>query len=667
MRSRSLGLFAVVVASASLFASNDAHAFNPSTHRRIVETAVDSMQVSQPAPPAPAGVTPAQWSAFLGRLKPAVDKLDLLYTGLEPAWSVLGFNNPETCEYHVRNADGRELNLLHPDVSRIKEFKYYPGGGANLCTYSPQMGPQRPVTPLGAVLGWHAASIDARDDDQILTVRPTSVAFAGLLQEGASRITETALGSLFFVITCAADLLDGGDFSLSSCSRDAFDLSRKVNPVEYLQGLIPGIGRYTNEDFGGLFHFVDVEANLYNRYNDPRGLFYENAGPNYPGAVDVAIMIATDLLGLTLDPSSLGIDFYGRYDRVQRSDIQWQAHSLGHTELSPVSNLGHFGWDMFDKYGNSDASWLGFPLHAIGDSAAPHHVVGTTSWGHRPFEDAVANKEDALLLRVDDAGFAAQQARVLGIAFGALRDFDGDPSVANFVIREARGTRQLAENDGDWVYKDGASIEYLTPGRVTESIDSYRSDVGRMRPFVEQAIGQTIAFLVKAGERATGPDRVNELSLCPAGEYYTGVGTGCRPGTPPSPPNVSEPIGFVPVSCQDNGATCTVATDCCGGLICIGGHCSNPPPPCGNVGASCSAGGDCCSPLTCSGGQCAASGPACGGSGTSCSSDANCCEPLVCAGGRCGVQSCPGLECTSSDQCGNVLCLRGCCDYKGPK
>jgi hypothetical protein len=43
---------------------------------------------------------------------------------------------------------------------------------------------------------------------------------------------------------------------------------------------------------------------------------------------------------------------------------------------------------------------LGYPLHAFEDATFPHHIACTTSWGHRPMEDA-ANDMRTDILKYD--------------------------------------------------------------------------------------------------------------------------------------------------------------------------------------------------------------------------------------------------------------------------
>jgi len=74
--------------------------------------------------------------------------------------------------------------------------------------------------------------------------------------------------------------------------------------------------------------------------------------------------------------------------------------------------------------GYSDAKGLAWPLHAIGDVCAPHHVVGTTSWGHRPFEEIVDHHEPSFIpeFDTDDAGTQLRSIVMKGFSSRTRRE-----------------------------------------------------------------------------------------------------------------------------------------------------------------------------------------------------------------------------------------------------
>ncbi|MBX3227888.1 MAG: hypothetical protein KIT84_23035 [Labilithrix sp.] len=656
----------------------DAQAYNEPTHRRIVEVAVDAMRASstQAGPiPRPDGVDPAQWDAFITRALRATNDLSRLRTGLTGAYD--GFydrdhndsrarpkqivgggspavdiflenaNDPRVCDYRLKSSArpespipaGREYNLLNAGNARIFEFPYVVEDGYRPCAFKPWADGRSPG--LGDVLGWHAASVDWRIADSSMWVRPTNTGMFGLLQEAQSRAFEYAGGALVFPFLCLYNLFTGRSCSMA----DAQNIASSVNVLELVQGLVPGVGPIDAAVNVGMWHFVDVEATQ-NRFNDTRGLFYENAGPNFPGAFDVAIMVATDIAGLTLHPfASEGVKRYGAYDRRSRNGFQWQAHNVGHTEFSPVSNLANHGWNTF---AGIDAAALGWPLHAIGDSAAPHHVTGTTSWGHRSFEDAVEQLGEGLLPRpTSTEAFGAVRDRVLRSAFEHVRDLNANSiSIPSFVINEARVTRDLARNDDDWIFKDSTSVEYLTPLLQQHSIDAYKDHPEKLRPFVEHAVANTIAFLIVASERMRPNEPAFEAStLCGENQYFTGRGSGCAEGIAPGLGQQSMPLGLRAVSCVAAGQSCLVTSDCCDGTTCNGssstgyGRCEAPPPPPPPP------------PPTCVHGSCTSNSNCIPGSGV-CGAD-GCCQAPVCSHGTCSTDA----DCLVGEYCSGVCCL----------
>jgi hypothetical protein len=580
---------AIAISLCALMASSEAGAYSEETHQRIVEAAVEAM-LSAEAAPAPQDVSATEWGAYTQRVRGAALGLAKLRTGLLGAYRMtlfpdptttlpgLTYNDPGICKYQGSNQASRDFNLINATNIRIGDFTYYANKQYVPCAYTALSAtdhPDRLGGALGPTLGWHAQSIDARVDDTILWVRPTHAGVTGLVLEATNKAVEFGLGAVLVPFVCLAELLIGGDCDID----DAFDLATRVNPVTLVEGLIPGIGPISSTDYVGVWHFIDVGASS-NRYNDIRGMHYEGAGPEHPGALDVAIMAASDIAGLSLNAfSSEGPERYGRYDRIERTVTQWQAHTLGHVEFSPVDNLARGGWDAFVA-DPTTAQYLSWPLHAIGDAAAPHHVVGTTAWGHRPFEDS-ANKELAALLptSADALAFDEFRKRVLRIGFDAARAFQADPSIQAFIEREAHATRTLARADGDWVFQDGLSILWQI-GSETAANAPYRGALARVRPFVEHSVGHTIALLARAGELARDLG-VDPQTLCPVGGHFTGEGTGCADGPAPPPPAVVPlPFGlspiFEPQVCQAYGDTCGLESRCCDNVPCTSGRCRYP-------------------------------------------------------------------------------------------
>lgn len=688
--------------STSLYLATTTHeaaAFNEYTHRHIVETAVAISADDLTLLSAPAGVDSNAWANLVRRAPLIAPRLSRLRTGVTPAIhgadvrdvmdieasppvdlvnDPQAINNiPWVCGYFAKsdrlsNQDpvthqnptpepgGREYNLLYANRIRIMDFPYYPNMTYDGCAYSstPSLIRTDIVGRVGAVVGFHASWPDKRTSDQVLWVRPASTILAGgVLQELYYDAFDYTAGAVLIALECLASAVS--EQSFKDCNtKDGLDLARQIDPAQYIFGAIPGIGPIKDDAFGGLWHFVDVDASV-NTFNSVRGMLYENAGPEFlPGVLDVLIMAATDIAGVGLNAtSSAGVEAYGQYDLHQRSKPVWQAHNLGHTEFSPVSNLAHYGWEHFD---GQDASWLGFPLHAIGDAAEPHHVTGTTAYGHRPFEDAVDNVRDDLMPSklVKPVDFAAMEGRVLAIAAKALADFDSHPKVEDFVVHEARATRELSRADGGWPYNDASSFQYQFGDR-TASIDSYQKATGalvRMQPYVEQAMGYTLAFLIHAAERVGDGAAFDATTLCPDGDYFTGdpinvhndipgCATGPDPGLQESLQLATPPgLAGTGVSCGAIGEACNTNNDCCNNTPCSGPGGTCGVATCTLVGTHCDQSSDCCGGLVCAANQCV--------------------EPSACPGPTCIVPDDPTTGCPPQfDSCSHI----GCCYSSGPK
>src|SRR6185436_5920468 len=147
------------------------------------------------------------------------------------------------------------------------------------------------------------------------------------------------------------------------------------------------------------------------------------------------------------------------------------------------------------------AAWLGWPLHALGDAVAPHHLIGSTGWGHRPFEDAVDRQwwpiryvADPASNQVGDvAAQTVQVQRILSQAFKWRRfilDWRAkhpgkDVPVRDLVTAVAQETLTELVAKGTWPYGATASTYYLAGGDTKEnSISSYQGDTTRMQPLI---------------------------------------------------------------------------------------------------------------------------------------------------------------------------------------
>jgi hypothetical protein len=150
--------------------------------------------------------------------------------------------------------------------------------------------------------------------------------------------------------------------------------------------------------------------------HDKRGKFMEKAGPGgNPDLLEEMVIALYDLLGwhvrhdLSNGPAAYQITAGGdgHPDSVLRSASQWETATGAHIDYTPVDNLAMSGWTTFTAAVKPDAvtlaavqgaPGLGWSLHALGDATVPMHVVGTTGFGHRPYEEAFDNRWEQLVI-----------------------------------------------------------------------------------------------------------------------------------------------------------------------------------------------------------------------------------------------------------------------------
>ncbi len=464
---------------------------------------------------APAGVDATQWNQFLLDVSKAVGQL----AGVEP----------------------------------VAITSYKPGGVFNELAASGFGGTSPSV---GRALGDLAAAVDGNHDDSHLWIRPTSALGLGEVKKIWEKAWKTAVGSLLVPFVCGYELIFGGD----DCVGDAGDLASEADVVTKIEGLIPGIGDISGDPFTTVWHFINVQESplIDNEFDDRQGLYYLQAGwfgPALAGVpqvdpVDLAIYVFSSATGLSIDYDgsdgpkhyeiTAGNDFHR--DTKHRSKSLWQALPLGLTALEPVDNLGKYGWDRF----RADAATvtgpkrfenLKFPLHAIGDACAPHHVIGVTGWGHRPYEDAEAQLWPRLRQHhapvTDDAAAGGERAaqlaqakRILARAFTYRQDIlawraahgrpKTDVPVRDLVTRLAIETRDVATAAmglglvDAWPFDVRQSMAYalgdagaIADGLKYAAITYYHEhaqSLPRMRDLVERGVAMTLAFLVSAVE-----------------------------------------------------------------------------------------------------------------------------------------------------------------------
>jgi len=254
---------------------------------------------------------------------------------------------------------------------------------------------------LGSILGTQAGAIDNLPHDLSLWFKPTNTVVAELVKDGASDLWNAAMEFTLLPFAAIASI-----FSKHNILETSKNWSHSTNPVDYVDSWLPGIP-YPGDasSFNGLWHFIESSPfpGPRGQYNNPSGMYYPNAGPNFsPGVLDDLILDGSTLSGLSLNArSSDGVSNYGQFDDDTHNWAKWQAHSIGLTEFSPVDNMARYGQKVYDgnmgNGGHLSAYGLGWALHALGDASVPEHSANSTSWGHRPLEDAINNVYPAAL------------------------------------------------------------------------------------------------------------------------------------------------------------------------------------------------------------------------------------------------------------------------------
>lgn len=396
--------------------------------------------------------------------------------------------------------------------------------GSHDAEWTPSLAGTSPGDFIGAALGFWAGSPDGAYDDTHLWFRPSNALGLGAVREVANEATEDALTVALVPIVCLVDWLfgDGED-----CVRDSRKIADTVDVTEEIDGWIPGIGDVHGESWVGVWHFIDMNDGASNEYDERQGKLWDEAG--VPGApmdpIELALMAAFDASGLSVNFSdSEGIGKYtvdgandGVRDTIRRDRAKWQFTSVAHTPFEPVNNLAWYGWSRFHSDADHPVSMLAWPLHAIGDSIAPMHVVGTSAWGHRPFEDS-QERIWASVWNFDREDVQTQLPaieRTMRRAFewwkviegwrasrGGTKDIPIRQLVRDLAARtHGYSMQQHAATLGDWPFSATASTTYELA--ENDSIQAYADTEGaadKVRPLYEDGMGMTIALLVAAGE-----------------------------------------------------------------------------------------------------------------------------------------------------------------------
>jgi len=200
----------------------------------------------------------------------------------------------------------------------------------------------------------------------------------------------------------------------------------------------------------------------------------------------------------------------------RRDKAQWQYTTVAHMPFEPVDNLAEYGWRRFFDSPDHAISNLAWPLHAIGDATVPMHVVATSAWGHRPYEDsqeyvwsrvrqqdASQPEQAAFMARVmQRALFWNEKIQTWRAAHGNTRDVPVRDIVTEVAANtHAYSVRMQGATGGAWPFSVVASTAYLVePTATSKGYAAIPNAADLARPLLEDGVGATIALLVAAAD-----------------------------------------------------------------------------------------------------------------------------------------------------------------------
>jgi hypothetical protein len=628
-------------------------------------------------------LTQAEWDSYLLDIRASIQRLNELdpaipnvqnknngCTGNPLTWTAsrLGDFSRAISNSHLNNGDGYCEEFASSRTGVFADFEI----------------PDDEQKNQGLVLGWHAEHRDDDSGDSWIDMNPlVTGTLAGQALLAADWAWEMAVGVILVPFVCAWQWLSG-----ESCDPDdAKKLADDINPVDVLLGIIPGFKfEAASKEAIGMWHYLNMVPGRSNWYDDVQGLLYEEGGPGgEPSAVDMGIMLMGDVLFATIDHSnSAGAERYEITDdethlpnpSEDRASWKWQAETLGHVHFSPVDNFALYGEQRFaspNALGDFSAEGLGWPLHALGDVTVPMHVVATTGWGHRPYEDYVNDNYGRLMFEECevagesgpscdlDALKVAQVAHAREILQRAFRFHEflkTHADVRDYITQVAGETYALVQSDPAFgrVFCDTCSLGYVMredfpePDFVNiltglDQVQDFREpeayyDISRNprlfeleRTLLTRSAAASLAYLMGAASRMT--------SACSAlDQACTGDGSCCGAAV----------CGDDGQCCRDTvtRSACVDDAECCAGS-CMAGRCCEAIP----LHEQCTSDDDCC------GGVCASNGRCLQRIDGTCAQDSDCVGDSVCQAGLCKRKV--GESCLSDVDCSSALCRDGQC------
>jgi len=547
-------LLALSASLAFLLGPNPVHAHNPVVHRDMTDRAYEIMlalagnHLDLAADPGLAELATAS--------RIAIRRFGALPAGLPPPKESRCID-PDTIQKIGTNtpnwsapADFKQMTLgAVPHAISLTyitgndcgvDETWRPGAFFDTINGNPQFSGR--VDRTGAVLGFWAHQPDDEEDDWHVFIRPTNLGGLSVVKSYIETALGVAGGTVWVTVRCALDcaasvVTAGLVGDCKACVDEAIEDAKDAvhEGLTTIDGLIPGFGDHTSLDmYTGMGHHLNVAgAGSFEpwklagaSYDDRPGLLIENAGPTgTPDPLERAVMLVADELGLTVhyDPShgpkryevAGENDFHP--DSKHRDEEDWEWLSFVHTPFTPLDNLAFHGWKEFRDAPRDNVPALGWPLHAFGDAIVPMHVVGTFGYGHRPYEDAFANRLGDFLNTDDREGAQAQALAIAKRAVAWRRiildwrrghpERGNDIPIRDLITQLAQRTLGKVEGPGQsiWPFNPVWSSAYVVPGPTREAAILFYEKAGSDAvnlDLLEEGIAAELAFLVSAAEVA---------------------------------------------------------------------------------------------------------------------------------------------------------------------
>jgi hypothetical protein len=366
-------------------------------------------------------------------------------------------------------------------------------------------------------------------------------------------------GDIVTTLTVALIFCIGNLFRGRGCPIFTGKSTDKTSPLNKpLIPALPPVLSKENSDLKGMFHMVHMDREGIpadkegaGEYNKIPGAQFWYSGPNIePGYVDTALAMLTDIAGGLIDArKSNAVKNYGKFDENRRGKIEWQSVYLAHLEFSPGFNLAMYGWELFlNEPDNSKG--LAWPLHMIGDLTVPHHLVATSCWGHKGYEDAVwalveetnTFMTDEHKIKVPNDQTTLEKAYYWWSNYCHQSNLD-EEQLKEMLIALAKENRTEINNSSNpmWPFNQDASfglgekekeLQYVYLDELSSSGDGALFSQ-RVRSLWDGGVSATLAFLACASpyvdKSITEPQ---PHTLCQDGTYYSAQYLECIWGIP---------------------------------------------------------------------------------------------------------------------------------------